>query len=1037
MIDHYNAFISYRHAPADIRVAETVQRSLEHFHIPRKIQKQTGKKRIQRIFRDKDELPITSNLTDTISHALEVSDYLIVICSTSTKESIWVQREIEFFLRNHTKNQILTVLVDGEDPYEVIPEILQYDEHYVTDSTGRMQLVRHDIEPLSCDFRMPFSKAKKVELPRLASAIIGCSYDELMNRRRQYTMRKMGIISAAVTLGAAAFSGYMVYANAQVKKNYLESLKNQSKYLANESLNRLEEEDRITALQLALESLPKDETDVRPVTPEATRALTEATLAYIPDTSDNIFAAWNYRMPQDIRAFELSPDGKTLAAYDSAGSVALWNTTSHEQILDLTPGSDGVDGIKYCSNNYLLVWNVHKLTAYSPRDGSVQWEIKKDSFRFTGDDAEISKSQSFYIETEQAGDFFLTEISEVNGDIIKDHPINVVESWGGSSVYEYQLSPDNTHVAMRVSPDYNTYCLGIMDLKDDKIKVTEESNEFIKTIYWVDDTKLMLASSVIGSESNSSYGNLTFLSTDNVDIRCINPADLTDYWKSEFSSNDVMINNEFMYLPKTNSVAYYSGNIACMYDINTGECLYKHNVNDSIVNMSDNDGNGYPLYISEGGGYFYPNPDMGTDALIGNHYFTDDLKKVTIGNGAYVLKQLGKEILYYGVHEYDHQWTEFSHGLEFEGLLSYYKGDDVVALWSTSDAENVMTILNLEDFETVSKFKFEGDASWFDRFILGSDKENIYVMEKREDGNYLVTIKIKNGKGETVKFTDINSNLENSSGFRDGKIYYTHAGESWESVLTIYDVKMKVSVDFTVSDKSIYSFVAPVYFPESKRVYIQNKEADKLVNTESGEVMDVTLPDFWNGTSMIGTDEDTGRILVSDKKIILLVNADGKVCFPIKCPGLMPRGFGFVKDPTTGSTVILVVYSDGSLYRYSSEDGSFIGKSDLSSVSVSEDYTFEKDYENNLLYLQTESSLNIYDMTSWIELAQLDYCIGHHAGTDRFISVALPSRTTKQVGYFEHYTTEELIEKAKEILQGQELTEEQKSVYGIGNTDEN
>ena len=128
MIDHYNAFISYRHAPADIRVAETVQRSLEHFHIPRKIQKQTGKKRIQRIFRDKDELPITSNLTDTISHALEVSDYLIVICSTSTKESIWVQREIEFFLRNHTKNQILTVLVDGEDPYEVIPEILQYDE---------------------------------------------------------------------------------------------------------------------------------------------------------------------------------------------------------------------------------------------------------------------------------------------------------------------------------------------------------------------------------------------------------------------------------------------------------------------------------------------------------------------------------------------------------------------------------------------------------------------------------------------------------------------------------------------------------------------------------------------------------------------------------------------------------------------------------------------------------------------------------------------------------------------------------------------
>ena len=34
MINHYNAFISYKHAPEDIRVAEAVQRGLEHFHIP-------------------------------------------------------------------------------------------------------------------------------------------------------------------------------------------------------------------------------------------------------------------------------------------------------------------------------------------------------------------------------------------------------------------------------------------------------------------------------------------------------------------------------------------------------------------------------------------------------------------------------------------------------------------------------------------------------------------------------------------------------------------------------------------------------------------------------------------------------------------------------------------------------------------------------------------------------------------------------------------------------------------------------------------
>ena len=43
MIDHYNAFISYRHSERDIRVAHTIQSDLEHFHIPAKIRRSTGK----------------------------------------------------------------------------------------------------------------------------------------------------------------------------------------------------------------------------------------------------------------------------------------------------------------------------------------------------------------------------------------------------------------------------------------------------------------------------------------------------------------------------------------------------------------------------------------------------------------------------------------------------------------------------------------------------------------------------------------------------------------------------------------------------------------------------------------------------------------------------------------------------------------------------------------------------------------------------------------------------------------------------------
>lgn len=122
---HYNAFISYRHHPDDIRVAMEIHRGLERFKVPKAIKKRNSGP--MRLFRDKEELPITSHLTDDISHALENSDFLIVICSPHTKESVWVQREIETFLKTHSRDKVLTVLASGE-PYDVIPDVLLHED---------------------------------------------------------------------------------------------------------------------------------------------------------------------------------------------------------------------------------------------------------------------------------------------------------------------------------------------------------------------------------------------------------------------------------------------------------------------------------------------------------------------------------------------------------------------------------------------------------------------------------------------------------------------------------------------------------------------------------------------------------------------------------------------------------------------------------------------------------------------------------------------------------------------------------------------
>ena len=120
--------------------------------LKKKIAKQSNKKKISRIFRDKDELPITSNLADPILNALQMSEYLIVICSPRLKESLWCKREIENFIAMHGQEKILAVLIEGE-PSESFPEELLYREKTVTNANGETTVIREPVAPLAADVR--------------------------------------------------------------------------------------------------------------------------------------------------------------------------------------------------------------------------------------------------------------------------------------------------------------------------------------------------------------------------------------------------------------------------------------------------------------------------------------------------------------------------------------------------------------------------------------------------------------------------------------------------------------------------------------------------------------------------------------------------------------------------------------------------------------------------------------------------------------------------------------------------------------------
>ena len=81
---HYKAFISYCHADQDL--AAWLHRALESYRVPRRLVGTVGlhgavPNRLRPIFRDREELSSSADLSETIKEALAASDSLIVVCS--------------------------------------------------------------------------------------------------------------------------------------------------------------------------------------------------------------------------------------------------------------------------------------------------------------------------------------------------------------------------------------------------------------------------------------------------------------------------------------------------------------------------------------------------------------------------------------------------------------------------------------------------------------------------------------------------------------------------------------------------------------------------------------------------------------------------------------------------------------------------------------------------------------------------------------------------------------------------------------------
>lgn len=103
----YDAFVSYSHA-ADGKLAPALQRALHDFTKP------WYKRRALRVFRDKTSLSANPALWPAIEQALTESKWLLFLASPQAARSVWVHKEIQWWLEHRTSATMLILLTEGD-----------------------------------------------------------------------------------------------------------------------------------------------------------------------------------------------------------------------------------------------------------------------------------------------------------------------------------------------------------------------------------------------------------------------------------------------------------------------------------------------------------------------------------------------------------------------------------------------------------------------------------------------------------------------------------------------------------------------------------------------------------------------------------------------------------------------------------------------------------------------------------------------------------------------------------------------------------
>lgn len=411
----YDAFISYRHIQPDAFVAGSLHKILEAYKPPKSIFKgknpeEIKRTKIKKVFRDEEELPLTSNLSDTIGYALENSEYLIAICSPRFGESLWCRKEVDTFIKLHGKEKVLTVLVEGE-PSDSFPEELLYREVEITKPDGTTEIVKEPMEPLAANARGNSDKERvkllKNESLRLMAPMFGVNFDDLKQRHREQKLRRtirivaaasaicllFGIVSTTMAVKISNQNEQITQQNEQItqqneqislqadeiERQYEEALVSECTAATDLAISQLNAGNRIAAVKTAYDVFEQDGTD-NIYMQKTEKVLSDALELY--DLGEVFNPDRICKASSIIEDVQLSPNGKKMVVIDEGKNVTVWDSVTGEKLFCDYMGSNASmssSNAIFKNNSQIFAMIQNELVLYDVDEGKKIFGIEMSS----------------------------------------------------------------------------------------------------------------------------------------------------------------------------------------------------------------------------------------------------------------------------------------------------------------------------------------------------------------------------------------------------------------------------------------------------------------------------------------------------------------------------------------------------------------------------------------------------------------------------------------------------------------------------------